>query len=306
MACVFLSYSRDDRERAQALAAVIADYGHEVWWDMHLVGGDDFQDVIEGKLSQVDAIIVLWTESSVKKPWVWAEANLGLERDCLICVRYAKDVVPPKAFAHLHAEYLGDWIGAGRAPEIDKLVLRVDKLKSARDQARIADALPPTIRKLTQKSNLLSAILDSALPGGLRLYRFLLGGAAAALVLWGLEWLVGLLAPEGDYNFGPGRYLMMLFALLLARGMDQVVIASKNQSSDRFFDRAFAFTFLVCTLLGFAVVIVLALFDHIQTGQAYDPVEMVILGITYALVFLVLSYVTRALLLAGRMLHGRV
>ena len=42
MARVFLSYARDDAELAKQLAGLIAQSGHDVWWDRDIQGGQPF------------------------------------------------------------------------------------------------------------------------------------------------------------------------------------------------------------------------------------------------------------------------
>ena len=42
MGAIFLSYAREDRDCAQKLAKVLEAAHHEVWWDRHLDGGEEF------------------------------------------------------------------------------------------------------------------------------------------------------------------------------------------------------------------------------------------------------------------------
>ena len=42
MGRVFLSYSREDKDRVRLLAAALEREGHGVWWDEHIPGGDEF------------------------------------------------------------------------------------------------------------------------------------------------------------------------------------------------------------------------------------------------------------------------
>ncbi|MGE5064099.1 MAG: toll/interleukin-1 receptor domain-containing protein, partial [Myxococcales bacterium] len=50
MASVFLSYDRDDGERARHFARALEKAGHEVWWDLHVRGGAQFSKAIEEAL----------------------------------------------------------------------------------------------------------------------------------------------------------------------------------------------------------------------------------------------------------------
>jgi hypothetical protein len=61
---VFLSYDRDDTDRARPFAAALEKAGHAVWWDLHVRGGAQFSKVIEEALKAADAVVVLWSKHS--------------------------------------------------------------------------------------------------------------------------------------------------------------------------------------------------------------------------------------------------
>ena len=43
MSDVFISYSRDDKDHARALADVLSAQGWSVWWDQEILGGARFE-----------------------------------------------------------------------------------------------------------------------------------------------------------------------------------------------------------------------------------------------------------------------
>ncbi|MDQ3115900.1 MAG: toll/interleukin-1 receptor domain-containing protein [Verrucomicrobiota bacterium] len=47
MSDIFISYAREDREKAQAIAAVFQEQGWSVWWDRSIPPGRTFDQVIE-------------------------------------------------------------------------------------------------------------------------------------------------------------------------------------------------------------------------------------------------------------------
>ena len=69
MARVFLSYDRDDAERARQVALALEKAGHSVWWDLHIRGGEQFSKVIDEELRAADAVVVLWSVHSIESPW---------------------------------------------------------------------------------------------------------------------------------------------------------------------------------------------------------------------------------------------
>ena len=86
MAQIFLSYSRQDVESARALASRLSGAGHEVWWDKNISGGSEFAAEIEQALTNADIVMVLWSNVSVKSPWVLDEAGEGRDTGRLLPV----------------------------------------------------------------------------------------------------------------------------------------------------------------------------------------------------------------------------
>jgi hypothetical protein len=101
---VFVSYAREDAEIAGRLCAQLGNHGFSVWWDAALVAGRTFADVIDQKLSQVRAVVVLWTARSIQSAWVTREARQGMDRGILVPLSIGVD--PPEEFAHLHTAAL--------------------------------------------------------------------------------------------------------------------------------------------------------------------------------------------------------
>jgi hypothetical protein len=86
MTDVFISYSKDDRAIAEALAAKLAAKGLTVWWDTELVGGESFRDAIEQQLEAATVVTVLWSPSSIKSRYVIDEADVAAAPGKLVSV----------------------------------------------------------------------------------------------------------------------------------------------------------------------------------------------------------------------------
>jgi hypothetical protein len=84
---VFISYSRRDRSRAQAVARLLQSEKITVWWDEAIPPGKDYQENIQERLDSAKCIIVLWSEDSVNSRWVRSEASVGDERGILLPVQ---------------------------------------------------------------------------------------------------------------------------------------------------------------------------------------------------------------------------
>jgi TIR domain/Protein of unknown function (DUF1566) len=81
---VFLSYAREDRERAGQLAAALEVCGWSVWWDRKIIAGQAFDQVIEQQLEAARCVVVLWSKHSVSSEWVRNEAAAAAERGVLV------------------------------------------------------------------------------------------------------------------------------------------------------------------------------------------------------------------------------
>ena len=86
MASVFLSYDREDTDKARSIASALEKAGHSVWWDLHVRGGAQFSKVIEEALKAADAVVVLWSKQSIDSAWVRDEAAAGRDTGRLVPV----------------------------------------------------------------------------------------------------------------------------------------------------------------------------------------------------------------------------
>ena len=126
MARVFLSYARDDAELAKQLAGLIGEAGHQVWWDREIQGGTHFSSEIDKALQDADAVLVLWTEASVKSAWVQDEAAEGRDSGRLVPATL-NGARPPLGFRQYQSIDLGRWTGDGEPRDFDALLRAISK-----------------------------------------------------------------------------------------------------------------------------------------------------------------------------------
>jgi len=127
MSDVFVSYARPDEPHAQRVADALRAEGYGVWRDDELPAHRGYAEVIEERLNNARAIVVLWSASSAKSQWVRAEAELGRCAGTLVQATLDGNV-PPLPFNQIQCADLSDWESQGDCPGWLKLVSSVKAL----------------------------------------------------------------------------------------------------------------------------------------------------------------------------------
>lgn len=115
---IFLSYAREDRERALPIVDLLTHRGYSVWWDHKLVPGRNYGRQIEEVLRRAECVVVLWTRDSVASDFVQDEARIGQEKLVPVLL---DDVEPPVGFGRIQAADLRGWAGDVGHPGIQQL-----------------------------------------------------------------------------------------------------------------------------------------------------------------------------------------
>lgn len=117
---IFLSYAHADAKRAQQLAAALSARGYTVWWDALIEGGAQFAKSIRQALEAADAVVVLWSKTSVESDWVADEAAQGRDRKRLVPLSLDGSL-PPLGFRQYQTIDLASWRGKAAARQIDSI-----------------------------------------------------------------------------------------------------------------------------------------------------------------------------------------
>jgi hypothetical protein len=109
MADIFISYSREDRDRVRPIVEGLQQQGWDVWWDpsIPLRGQNDDMDRM---LGSAGAVLVIWSASSRGSEYVRSEAAAGLYKNKLIQARIDTSA-PPRPFDQVDVTDLGAWSG---------------------------------------------------------------------------------------------------------------------------------------------------------------------------------------------------
>ncbi|MEK7264669.1 MAG: SUMF1/EgtB/PvdO family nonheme iron enzyme [Pseudomonadota bacterium] len=112
---VFISYNREDRDRASVIASALEAEGFSVWWDAALRAGETYDEVTEQNLRTAGAVVVLWSKRSASSKWVRAEATVG-ERSSTLVPALIEDCERPIRFELVQTADLRHWRGDRNDP----------------------------------------------------------------------------------------------------------------------------------------------------------------------------------------------
>lgn len=124
---IFLSYAGEDTAKATALARVLQADGWSVWWDRENSPGPDVESDSAVALTQVKAVVVLWSAFSVASSRVKNEASAAKESNKLIPVLLEEARVP-LSYRSLHTIDLREWPDKKSLREIATFKSAVNRL----------------------------------------------------------------------------------------------------------------------------------------------------------------------------------
>ncbi|MAK62699.1 MAG: hypothetical protein CMK09_17145 [Ponticaulis sp.] len=107
---VFISYKREERDKANAICAALERYGYTVWFDTRLLSGDRFRQEIKKQIDAAKAVVVLWSQRSVQSQFVIDEASYA-DRNKKLCPAMLDCCDIPFGFGAYHAVSLAGWSG---------------------------------------------------------------------------------------------------------------------------------------------------------------------------------------------------
>jgi hypothetical protein len=127
MADIFISYAREDADKAKMLAQELERRGWSVWWDRKLVGGMQYRQVIKRELETCRCVVVLWSKISADSQWVHDEAEVGEDRGKLVHIIIDERTRIPLGFGGIKADSLLTWKPRINRHDIDIVILSISK-----------------------------------------------------------------------------------------------------------------------------------------------------------------------------------
>lgn len=153
---VFISYARSTQDQARAAARNLESLGYSVWIDDALPAHRAFSSVIEEKLRESKATLVLWSTDARNSRWVPAEAELAHNEDKLIQISL-DGALPPLPFNRLQCELMQGWDGSPSHPSWAKIEASVSQL--AGEAATPQPSKTGSVRQPTRSGEMLLAVL---------------------------------------------------------------------------------------------------------------------------------------------------
>ena len=160
MADLFVSYSREDKARAEEVVRLLEDYGWDVFWDQETRAGELWPKVLEEELGKARCLVALWTTTSIASRWVRIEAYEALQSEKLVPVLLDK-VRPPLEFRQTQTFDLTGWNGDREDARLAHLLADLTALAKA-PGSQGASRRPHIVVPTTLRRDMPAATLPNA------------------------------------------------------------------------------------------------------------------------------------------------
>jgi hypothetical protein len=141
MSDIFISYAREDQQRAEMLAQTLESRGWSIFWDRTIPIGKTWRETIGSELDDARCVIVLWSKISIKSAWVQDEADEAKRRGVFVPV-LIENVQPPMGFRSIQAAHLENWDGTESTQAFRRLI--TDIAAVIRPLPKEAEKEPPS------------------------------------------------------------------------------------------------------------------------------------------------------------------
>jgi adenylate cyclase len=148
MTHLFISYARSTEEEAAAIADSLRSLGYAIWRDDELPAHRAYGEVIEERLNDAAAVVVVWSADAAKSHWVRAEADTARTHGKLVQATI-DGTAPPLPFNQIHCADLSGWSGDPEGRGWRKLCQSIAELTGKSKGEASPAALPARGRRLS-------------------------------------------------------------------------------------------------------------------------------------------------------------
>lgn len=127
MSDIFISYSSSDRPWVEHFTKSLEAHGWSVWWDRAISTGGSFNAEIRRELSAAKCAIVVWSEQSVEREWVQAEAAEAKKHDKYLPIKI-NECELPLGFTQRTYQSLMDWEAGVEHAGFSQLLKDIERL----------------------------------------------------------------------------------------------------------------------------------------------------------------------------------
>lgn len=151
MSDIFISYARSTARQASQIAQALSALGYGVWRDSALPAHRPYAEVIEERLKDAKAVLVIWSAAATRSEWVRSEADRARLDHKLVQV--SVDGAPlPMPFDQIHCADLSSWSADADTHDwrtviasLDELINRGSALAGAEDAPATSPGERPTL-----------------------------------------------------------------------------------------------------------------------------------------------------------------
>jgi hypothetical protein len=125
---------KEDKNTASSLRNALRAEGLLVWWDEDLQAGEKWEQEIENALHNSSAILVLWSNESVRSEWVKHEACIGKTLG-LLTQAHLGDISIPPLFDDIQSVDLTNWNNGENDPQFVRILESIKKTQKKQFKA---------------------------------------------------------------------------------------------------------------------------------------------------------------------------
>ena len=123
---VFISYSRDDRKLVERIVESLRKENIDVWFDYHLLSGQDWDDALESQILECDHMILVLSKTSVASDNVKNEMRFAMDHGKPINPIYIEQCSVPLSMRRMH--YI-DFVKMGFEDGIKRLIKDINHIE---------------------------------------------------------------------------------------------------------------------------------------------------------------------------------